>query len=146
MTIADTIHLHGIHGGPPAMDGVAGMSQPMVEPGGRFRYAFRADQPGTFIYHCTTTKQTVNSGLYGAIVVLPAHPRPEERVQRDDVEMLSSWTIQSTVENHFTLNGKEYPGDASDRGAQGRPRAAALDQHVRRRTCTRCTRTGTTSS
>jgi ZIP family zinc transporter len=112
MTVADTLHLHGIHGIPDAMDGVAGISQPMVEPGGRFRYAFTASQPGTFIYHSHDNEQMVNSGLYGAIVVLPAHPRPEERVQRDDVEMLSSWAIQNTTENHFTINGKEYPATA----------------------------------
>ena len=109
MSVPDTVHLHGIHGIPVEMDGVAGISQPMVQPGGRYRYAFRAQQPGTFIYHSHGNEQMVNSGLYGAIVVLPAHPRPEERVQRDDVEMLSSWSIQSTAENHFTLNGKEYP-------------------------------------
>jgi zinc transporter ZupT len=109
LTIPDTIHLHGIHGGPDTMDGVAGISQPMVEPGGRFRYEFTANEPGTYIYHSHDNEQTVDSGLYGAIVVLPAHPRPEERVQRDDVEMLSSWAIQGLAENHHTLNGKEYP-------------------------------------
>jgi ZIP family zinc transporter len=109
MTIPDTVHLHGIHGGPVSMDGVAGISQPMVEPGGHFRYAFTAQQSGTFIYHSHDNEETVNSGLYGAIVVLPAHPLAVERVQRDDVEMLSSWSIQSTAENHFTINGKEYP-------------------------------------
>ncbi|MDB5072136.1 MAG: multicopper oxidase type 3 [Candidatus Eremiobacteraeota bacterium] len=105
MSVPDTLHLHGIHGGPDSMDGVAGISQAMVEPGGRFRYAFTANQPGTFIYHSHDNEQMVNSGLYGAIVVLPAHPRPEERVQRDDVEMLSSWSIQSLTENTFTING-----------------------------------------
>ena len=109
MTIPDTVHLHGIHGGPVDMDGVAGISQPMVPPGGRFRYAFTARQSGTFIYHSHDSEETVNSGLYGAIIVQPAHPLPDERVQRDDVEMLSSWSIQSSAENHFTINGKEYP-------------------------------------
>jgi ZIP family zinc transporter len=109
MTVPDTLHLHGIHGGPVSMDGVAGISQPMVRPGGSFRYEFTARQSGTFIYHSHDNEEMVNSGLYGAIVVLPAHPRPEERVQRDDVEMLSSWSIQSVTENHFTINGKEYP-------------------------------------
>jgi zinc transporter, ZIP family len=109
MSVPDTVHLHGIHGTPDAMDGVAGISQPMVEPGGRFRYEFVANQPGTFIYHSHDNEQMVNSGLYGAIVVLPAHPRPEERVQRDDVELISSWSVQSVTENTFTINGKEYP-------------------------------------
>ena len=33
MSVPDTVHLHGIHGLPVAMDGVAGISQPMVAPG-----------------------------------------------------------------------------------------------------------------
>jgi zinc transporter ZupT len=109
MTVPDTIHLHGIRGGPDAMDGVAGISQPMVAPGGHFRYTFTAGQPGTFIYHSHANEAMVDSGLYGAIVVLPAHPRPEERVQRDDVELISSWAIQTVTESHHTINGKEYP-------------------------------------
>jgi ZIP family zinc transporter len=112
MTVPDTIHLHGIHGGPDAMDGVAGISQDMVAPGGHFRYAFTAGQPGTFIYHSHANEAMVDSGLYGAIVVLPAHPRPEERVQRDDVELISSWAIQTVTESHHTINGKEYPATA----------------------------------
>ncbi|HEY0384335.1 MAG TPA: multicopper oxidase domain-containing protein [Candidatus Elarobacter sp.] len=112
MSVPDTIHLHGIHGAPDAMDGVAGISQPMVEPGGHFRYEFTARQPGTFIYHSHANEAMVDSGLYGAIVVLPAHPRPEERVQRDDVELISSWAIQTVTESHHTINGKEYPATA----------------------------------
>jgi FtsP/CotA-like multicopper oxidase with cupredoxin domain/zinc transporter ZupT len=108
-SVPDTIHLHGIHGIPISMDGVAGISQPLVNNGGAYRYEFTADQPGTFIYHSHDNEEMVNSGLYGAIVVLPAHPAPAERSDRDYVEMISSWTIQSLSENHFTLNGKEYP-------------------------------------
>ena len=110
LKVPDTLHLHGIHGGPVDMDGVAGISQPMVPPGGTFRYVFRASQPGTFIYHSHDDEAMLDSGLYGAIVVLPKHPRPEERVNSDYIEMVSSWQIQSTVENHFTTTaGREYP-------------------------------------
>lgn len=110
--VPDTLHLHGIHGIPVDMDGVAGISQPMVMNGGSYRYEFTASQPGTFIYHTHDNEEMLNSGLYGAIVVLPAHPTPQERADRDDVEILSSWTIQSLSENHFTINGKEYPATA----------------------------------
>jgi FtsP/CotA-like multicopper oxidase with cupredoxin domain/zinc transporter ZupT len=107
--VPDTIHLHGIHGIPVGMDGVAGISQPLVPKGGSFRYEFTANDPGTFLYHTHDNEEMVNSGLYGAIVVLPAHPSAQERADRDYVEVLSSWTIQSLSENHFTINGKEYP-------------------------------------
>jgi ZIP family zinc transporter len=111
-SVPDTLHLHGIHGIPVDMDGVAGISQPMVMQGGNYRYVFTANEPGTFIYHTHDNEEMLNSGLYGAIVVLPSHPLPQERADRDDVEILSSWAIQSLSENHFTINGKEYPATA----------------------------------
>ena len=111
-SVPDTVHLHGIHGIPVDMDGVGGISQPMVMQGQSYDYVFTADEPGTFIYHSHDNEEMVNSGLYGAIVVLPAHPLPQERADRDYIEMLSSWMIQSVSENHFTINGKEYPATA----------------------------------
>ncbi|MDE2481991.1 MAG: multicopper oxidase domain-containing protein [bacterium] len=109
-TKPDTIHLHGIHDIPVSMDGVGGISQPMVQPGGSFTYRFVADQPGTFIYHTHGPESMLDAGLYGVIVVLPTHPLANERnVARDYVGVISSWIIQSSTENHFTINGKEYP-------------------------------------
>ncbi len=109
LAIADTIHLHGIHGAPEAMDGVPGSSQEMVPPHGRFHYSFTAGQPGTFIYHTHDRKAVLNAGLYGGIIVNPTHPRPEERVARDYLEIISAWYINSADESQFTLNGKSYP-------------------------------------
>jgi FtsP/CotA-like multicopper oxidase with cupredoxin domain/zinc transporter ZupT len=108
-SVPDTLHLHGIHEIPVSMDGVAGISQPLVMQGQSYRYVFTADTPGTFIYHSHDNEEMLDSGLYGAIVVLPAHVTAAERADRDDVEVLSSWAIQSLSENHFTVNGKEYP-------------------------------------
>jgi ZIP family zinc transporter len=106
----DSIHLHGVHDIPVSMDGVGGISQPLVPQGGHFVYRFVADQPGTFIYHSHDDEAMLDSGLYGAIIVEPSQPRPVERgLAHDYLEMISSWQIQSAAENHFTLNGKEYP-------------------------------------
>jgi ZIP family zinc transporter len=106
----DSIHLHGVHDIPVSMDGVGGISQPLVPQGGHFVYRFVADQPGTFIYHSHDDEAMLDSGLYGAIIVEPSQPRPVERgLAHDFLEMISSWQIQSAAENHFTLNGKEYP-------------------------------------
>ncbi|HLY02629.1 MAG TPA: multicopper oxidase domain-containing protein [Candidatus Cybelea sp.] len=106
----DSIHLHGVHDIPVTMDGVGGISQPLVPQGGHFVYRFVAGQPGTFIYHSHDNEAMLDSGLYGAIIVEPSAPRPVERgLAHDFLEMISSWQIQSAAENHFTLNGKEYP-------------------------------------
>ncbi len=108
--VPDTIHLHGIHDIPVSMDGVPGISQPPVMTGGHFVYRFVADTPGTFIYHTHDNEAMLDSGLYGAIIVKPSHPLAVERgLGGDFLEMLSSWEIQSATENHFTINGKEYP-------------------------------------
>ena len=106
----DTIHLHGIHDIPVSMDGVGGISQPLVPAGGRYTYRFVADSPGTFIYHSHDDEAMLNSGLYGAVIVEPAHPRPVETgLAHDFLQVISSWQIQSAAENEFTLNGKEFP-------------------------------------
>jgi ZIP family zinc transporter len=108
--MADSIHMHGVHDIPVAMDGVGGISQPLVPPGGHFVYRFVADQPGTFIYHTHDDEAMLDSGLYGAIIVEPTTPLANERgLTHDFLEMISSWQIQSGAENQFTLNGKEYP-------------------------------------
>ncbi len=109
-TTPDSIHLHGVHDIPVSMDGVGGVSQPLVSPGGHFVYRFVANQPGTFIYHTHDDEAMLDSGLYGAVIVEPSNPRaPERGLAHDFLEMISSWQIQSGTENHFTLNGKEYP-------------------------------------
>ena len=109
LDISDTIHLHGIHDIGPDMDGVPGSSQAMVPPHGRFTYAFVASAPGTFIYHTHDRKAVLDAGLYGGIIVKPAHPRPEEVAGADYLEMISAWYVQSSGESEFTLNGREYP-------------------------------------
>jgi FtsP/CotA-like multicopper oxidase with cupredoxin domain len=70
-----TIHWHGVDV-PNAEDGVAGVTQDAVRPGGRFVYRFRADQVGTFWYHShQVSSQQVRRGLYGAFVIEPKRKR-----------------------------------------------------------------------
>src|SRR5580704_4865063 len=99
----DTIHLHGIRGAPDTMDGVAGISQPLVGTGQSFRYSFVANRAGTFIYHTHGQESLLNSGLYGAVIVDAANPPAAERgLAHDFLEVISSWQIQSGAENEFT--------------------------------------------
>ena len=62
-----TIHWHGI-AIRNDMDGVHGVTQPAVLPGGRFEYRFAFDAPGTYWYHSHMGTQ-LDRGLYGPIVV-----------------------------------------------------------------------------
>ncbi len=70
-----TIHWHGIDV-PNAEDGVAGVTQDAVRPGGRYVYRFRTEQAGTFWYHShQDSSGEVARGLFGAIVVEPRGPK-----------------------------------------------------------------------
>ena len=73
---ATTIHWHGIDV-PTDMDGVPGLSQDPVEPGGDFWYQFYATNPGTRMYHShTDTDAQMQLGLFGAFIIDPATPEP----------------------------------------------------------------------
>ncbi len=63
-----TIHWHGVEL-PATMDG-SNISQPLVEPGGEFRYRFRPLTAATYWYHSHVNgAEQVEQGLYGAFVV-----------------------------------------------------------------------------
>ncbi|HET6315923.1 MAG TPA: multicopper oxidase domain-containing protein, partial [Chloroflexota bacterium] len=68
---ATSIHWHGLSV-PNAEEGVAGLTQDAVLPGGTYTYEFVAREPGTFWFHShqDTFHQTLR-GLFGALVVTP---------------------------------------------------------------------------
>jgi FtsP/CotA-like multicopper oxidase with cupredoxin domain len=66
---ATSIHWHGLRL-PNDMDGVPGLTQDPVEPGGEFVYEFEARDAGTFWYHPhINSAAQVGWGLYGSLVV-----------------------------------------------------------------------------
>ena len=66
-----------------AEDGVAGVTQDAVPPGGSHVYRFRAAQVGTFWYHAHQASATeVRRGLYGALVI---EPRDARRARVGDI-------------------------------------------------------------
>ena len=68
---ATTIHWHGLRL-PNAEDGVAGVTQNAVPPGGSFVYEFVVKYPGTYWYHSHQDAfRQIPMGLYGALIVEP---------------------------------------------------------------------------
>jgi FtsP/CotA-like multicopper oxidase with cupredoxin domain len=66
------LHWHG-YDVPNGEDGVAGVTQDAVPPGGSFAYRFVAKQPGTYWYHShELSSRSVRMGLFGTLVVDPA--------------------------------------------------------------------------
>ncbi len=71
-----TVHWHGVDVR-NGEDGVAGVTQDAVAPGGSYTYRFRATQVGTFWYHAhQASASEVRRGLYGALVIAPATAPP----------------------------------------------------------------------
>jgi len=70
-----TVHWHG-YDVPNGEDGVAGVTQDAVRPGGRFTYRFKAEQVGSYWYHShELSSEAVRRGLYGVFVVEPRQQR-----------------------------------------------------------------------
>ena len=110
-----TMHWHGLEV-PIAMDGVPGISQDPVPPGGMFTYEFTVNQNGTYFYHSHFAMQEM-LGLVGLFVI---HPKTAytPKVDRDFGIILQEWallpnnTVPNTLSMEFnwlTLNGKAGP-------------------------------------
>ncbi|KAJ9137388.1 Laccase [Coniochaeta hoffmannii] len=91
---ATAIHFHGIYqNGTNHMDGVPGVTQCAIAPGGRFRYEFTvAGQAGTYFYHAHQATQALD-GLMGPLIV---HARDEPQTQEmpyasDRVVLVQDW-------------------------------------------------------
>ncbi len=70
-----TLHWHGVDL-PNGMDGVAGVTQDAVRPGGSYVYRFVA-QAGSYWYHShQVSHPQVSGGLLGALIVADADARP----------------------------------------------------------------------
>ena len=106
-----TIHWHGM-AVPNAMDGVPGVTQPAIPPGGTFVYRFTVTEQmiGTHHYHSHVNDDfQMDAGLYGPLIVDPS-PRTTEANEIDALYVIGAFKIGgSEEENAFVLNGKAYP-------------------------------------
>ena len=96
------IHWHGIIL-PWQMDGVEGISQSPIPPGGVFHYHFTLHQSGTYWYHAHADLQE-QEGLYGAFIIDPPHA-PAYHYNKDHVIILSDWS--NTSANKILANLKK---------------------------------------
>lgn len=106
-----TVHWHGL-AVPNGMDGVPGVSQPPIPPGGAFTYRFTVTQQmiGTHHYHTHVNDDfQMDQGLNGPLIVDPA-PLASAASETDLLYVIGSFKVGgSEEENAFVLNGKAYP-------------------------------------
>ncbi|WP_138464560.1 multicopper oxidase family protein [Poseidonocella sp. HB161398] len=90
LDVPTSVHWHGLRID-NAMDGVAGLTQDAVPPGGSFDYAFALPDAGTYWYHAhANSMEQVARGLSGALVV--DEPSPPD-IDRDELLMIDDWLI-----------------------------------------------------
>ena len=73
-----SMHWHGLEI-PVEMDGMPGISQDAIPPGGRFVYEFTLKQNGTFFYHSHMAMQEM-MGLIGLFIIHPRAPTHLESI------------------------------------------------------------------
>ncbi|MCK0195520.1 multicopper oxidase family protein [Ancylobacter sp. 6x-1] len=110
-----TVHWHGIRI-QNAFDGIPTLTQPLVQPGGTFRYLVPLDDPGTFFFHphCDETGQT-GKGLAGVLLV------EDERDPAFDAEhvlCLKDWRLA----DDGSFLAMSEPAGASKAGTYGATR------------------------
>ncbi|MCW5620753.1 MAG: multicopper oxidase domain-containing protein, partial [Burkholderiales bacterium] len=114
-----SVHWHGIFL-PNGMDGVAGLTQPHIQPGETFAYEFTLRQNGTFMYHPHADEMVQMAlGMQGFFIVHPREPE-QPRIDRDYCIMLMSFAVHAgtwrpdpsvmTDFNMWTFNSRIFPG------------------------------------
>ena len=112
---ATSMHWHGLEV-PNEMDGVPGLHQDVIPPGGVYVYEFTLRQHGTFFYHSHMPMQEM-LGMIGFFVIHPREPYAP-RVDRDFGLIFQGWAIlpnnptPNTLAMEFnwlTINGKAGP-------------------------------------
>ena len=109
-----TIHWHGVDV-PNAEDGVAGVTQDAVPPGGSYVYRFRANQVGSFWYHShESSSMQVRRGLFGALVIEERSGSPtDERLRLDLTVVAHQFDGLETLNGHDGIRRREVqPGTA----------------------------------
>ena len=125
-----TLHFSG-HRSVNAMDGVAGLTQPPVNPGEDFDYRFTPQDAGVFLYHPLVpqiqggTSEQVERGLSGMMIVEERQWSAE--IDRDIAVLLDYWRLTESSQidpafglaadnarlgrlgNTMTVNGKPVP-------------------------------------
>ena len=110
-----SMHWHGFEI-PVEMDGVPGVTQDPIPPGGQFVYEFTLHQEGTFFYHSHMPMQEM-LGMIGLFIMHPKQSH-QPRVHRDfglilqEYALLPNNSVPNTLSMEFnwlTLNGKAGP-------------------------------------
>ncbi|MDI4649645.1 multicopper oxidase family protein [Cohnella hashimotonis] len=107
-----TIHWHGIEV-PCSQDGIAGVTQDTVPPGGEFTYTFIAPAPGTYWYHSHQMSSIqVGKGLLGAMIVEPKEGSESDTTTSETTALYQQ--LGSSMLVNGSTQGLAVPGRPGD--------------------------------
>ncbi len=125
LPMATDLHIHGINV-PNTMDGVAPITQDLIQPGESFTYEFTTDEVAVAMYHAHHHAQmTVPNGLLGMFYVgdlpLPEGQTIGGQPVPDNVEIAQEipMVLNDTGAIGLSLNGKSFPATAPVVGNRG---------------------------
>jgi FtsP/CotA-like multicopper oxidase with cupredoxin domain len=132
-----TVHWHGVRV-PNAMDGVPGVTQPPVAPGGSFTYEFTPPDAGTYWFHPhVRSSEQVERGLFGTLIVEDRDPLPYSRDETwvlDDVRLGEDGQISPAFNTrHDLAHDGRWGGVVLVNGRRGSELHVAPGERVRLR-------------
>merc|ERR1712169_35619 len=90
LNVETTIHWHGLlQRGTPQMDGVPGVTQDPIPPGGNFTYRFSTGSEYGFFWYHSHLRAYYNDAIRGPLLIhpSPSRRRPFESLARDSTEL-----------------------------------------------------------
>ena len=115
LPLGTDIHWHGIST-PNDMDGVAPLTQDLIQPGASFTYEFTAEEPRTGMYHAHHMAHTaVPNGMLGVFTIgEPQIPRGKtiggKLIPADlEISQIIPMVLNDAGVIGYSLNGKSFP-------------------------------------
>ncbi len=120
-----SLHWHGVRG-LASQDGVGGVSQPPVAPGGSFEYRFTPPDPGTFLIRPMTVGGSGEPAGRGVVGLLVVEEREPPEVDADYAMVVRDWLLELSgalspfgrpeeaaaggrLGNRLSVNGEDAP-------------------------------------
>ncbi|HEY9657415.1 MAG TPA: multicopper oxidase domain-containing protein, partial [Allocoleopsis sp.] len=103
---ATTVHWHGVRV-EASQDGIPGITQNSIPPGGTYQYDFTVPDAGTYWFHPHQNSQNqVPKGLIGTIVVEPRIPAADDAFQEDHTIVYNN-TVKTATNTQLKANPGE---------------------------------------
>ncbi|KAH7009045.1 multicopper oxidase-domain-containing protein [Macrophomina phaseolina] len=148
LAVETTIHWHGIlQQGTPHMDGVPGVTQEPIPPGGNFTYRFSLNNEYGFYWYHSHFRAYSDDAIRGPLVIHPSsqRPRPYETLARNQTELtalqeaereavpilLSDWyhRVSDDIFNEYLTTGA-FPSCVDSLLANGYGRVRCLPEYI----------------